>query len=61
MAKKKLETIAQTPPEAQTLGGLLVSGWVVPEAITELVVDSGRADINEIVAKINEIVKRINK
>ena len=29
--------------------------------ITELVVDSGRADINEIVAKINEIVKRINK
>lgn len=28
--------------------------------ITELVIDSGRADINEIVAKLNEIIKRLN-
>lgn len=48
MAKKKEEIIEE------------VAKVVEVKAITELAVDSGRSDINEIVAKINEIIRKIN-
>lgn len=33
---------------------------LVPETISEITADFGRADLNEVVAKLNEVVRKIN-
>lgn len=34
---------------------------VIPAKIAEIVVDLGRADLNELAAKLNEVIRQINK
>ena len=48
MAKKK-EEITESHEEVHEVKG-----------ITELALDFGRADLNEVVAKLNEVIRRIN-
>lgn len=33
---------------------------IVPDLISEITADFGRADLNEVVAKLNEVIRKIN-
>ena len=55
MPKKKVE-VEKEGNEPGFVGGFTVG----EQAISEINVEFGRADLNEVVAKLNEVIRKIN-
>ena len=62
--KKKLEKVVKSakPKKAKLTPGVRVGGEVCTKPLmSELMLDTGREDLNTMVVKINEIIKTLNK